>query len=757
MATLPPAAPPATPPAPSAPPKPTAAPIAASKPSPQAGLLEQVRVDLIGSEAVEFPGTLTGKNFFIRLPEHVRFRAGSEVLLMLQASPDLLPHVCAVQVSVNGEQISSESGVVKPAEKSTLRLRLAVPERNLSAGWNRISLQFQLKTEQAVNPPAENTSLWTMQKSDNYLTICYDRLPLFPELQRFPHSLAEERLLHVETAAPTVVTLLPAQRRNVHLRACAVLGARLGQAGYLSEQDCRVALIVDWQKETEGRNAILVGRRDELGSVTIPYHINEKLGSLRAGEGLLAEWITGKYPNQRRCVLVTGSDDSGVEKAVLTLGSSPALASAPPNPAIIAKEPALTPAVEADAQPSPRSAQAFTKLPLQFRGIFRHELAASGWRLPPGFKLASGSALDLQLSHSPALVEKTSTLEVRINGTSIGRVLLTSKNAGPGSVKFPLPKDLPGHDPMQVTFHAYLDAGKAGCDERGDAPPLLTITPDSKAEVTVLPRPMEGLDQVDEFLLRDSLLRKAALLVPADASAAELQVLADVSFHLGRNLPSSPVLWPEACAYSQTILPPKNRLASRSVLLLGSAEQWQSALPPDTRLAVRIAEGRSDSVLMQGRKLTASSFEPSLVFLQMLSSPWSGDETLVVAGGWHEFATPTLKRILTDDATTAPLSGNICVMDSAGRAATYDLHLAFQESLAERIQRKIPLGHSMEETKLVLSDQDVRARRNRHSNIILFYVCSGLLLLVVSSRAFFLWERVRQRSALRSEEQLSQP
>jgi hypothetical protein len=96
-------------------------------------------------------------------------------------------------------------------------------------------------------------------------------------------------------------------------------------------------------------------------------------------------------------------------------------------------------------------------------------------------------------------------------------------------------------------------------------------------------------------------------------------------------------------------------------------------------------------------------------------------------------------------------------MDSAGRAATYDLHLAFQESLAERIQRKIPLGHSMEETKLVLSDQDVRARRNRHSNIILFYVCSGLLLLVVSSRAFFLWERVRQRSALRSEEQLSQP
>jgi len=434
MATLQPAAPPVTPPAPPAPsalPKQTTAPPAAAKLSPPAGSVEQVRVDLIASAAEEFSGALNEKNFFVRLPEHVRFRAGSEILLALQASPELLPHVCAVQVSVNGVKISSESGGVRPAGDTPLRLRLAVPERNLSAGWNRISFQFQLKTEQSVNPAAENTATWTIQKSDNYLTICYDRLPLFPELQRFPHSLAEERLLRAEGAAPTVVTLLPAQRRNVHLRACAVLGARLGQAGYLSEQDCRVALIGDWQKETDGRSAIIVGRRDELGSVTIPYHINEKLSSLRAGEGLLAEWITGKYPNQRRCVLVTGSDDSGVEKAVLTLGSAPALASAPPNPAIIAKEPAIPPAVEADAQPSPRSAQALTKQPLQFRGIFRHELSAPGWRLPPGFKLASGSSLNLQLSHSPALVERTSTLEVQLNGANIATVPLTAKNAGP--------------------------------------------------------------------------------------------------------------------------------------------------------------------------------------------------------------------------------------------------------------------------------------------------------------------------------------
>src|SRR5262249_38725024 len=162
------------------------------------------------------------------------------------------------------------------------------------------------------------------------------------------------------------------------------------------------------------------------------------------------------------------------------------------------------------------------------------------------------------------------TLEVRINGASIGRVPLTAKNAAPGSVKLPLPKDLPGHDPMQVTFCAYLDAGPTGCNERGEAQPLLTITPDSKADISVLPMPMQGLNPVDEFLLRDSLLRKAALLIPADASTAELQVLAEVAFHLGRNLPSSPLLWPEVFAYSQTVLPPKNRLAGRSVLLLGS-------------------------------------------------------------------------------------------------------------------------------------------------------------------------------------------
>ena len=270
----------------------------ASKPSPQAGILEQVRVDLTVSAVEEFPGTQAEKDFFVRLPEHIRFRAGSEVVLTLQASPNLWRNVCAVHVSVNGTRISPENGGIKPADDTPLHLRLAVPERSLIAGWNRVSLRFQLQTGQAVNPAAENTSAWTMQKSDNYLTISYDRLPLFPELQRFPHSLAEERLLRPEATAPTVVTLLPAQRRNVHLRACAVLGARLGQTGYLSEPDCRVALLADWEKATDGRNAILVGRRDELAPVTIPYHINEKLSSLRAGESCAAASRPGPSAGQ---------------------------------------------------------------------------------------------------------------------------------------------------------------------------------------------------------------------------------------------------------------------------------------------------------------------------------------------------------------------------------------------------------------------------------------------------------------------------
>jgi hypothetical protein len=723
-------------------------------PSPAADVLaaqaEHVRIDLIRLPFERFSGEISGRDFFFRLPEHIVARAGSELDLVARFSPQFAPLVSGMAASVNGRELSREGmDAVVPAgtNELVLRLRVAVPAELLGAGWNRVSLLWLPRQTSAANRALLKSNSWAIWKIDSQVTVAYERLPLFPELLRFPETLAEEKLLHPgaagSEAAPTVEILLPGQRRDVHLRAAAVLGARLGQVGYLSDRDCRMGRIENGEPPAAGRNIVLVGRADELGNVSSVTNIAGNIAALRAGQGLVAEIIEGNYPAQRRMLLVTGGDDAGVENAILTLGDAGALASAPPNPAVIDTEPKLSLATEATARPSGK----FLTLKSSgwnlrsLRGYYGEE-SFPGWRLPPGYDLSSG-VLNLLFSHSPTLTN--SLLEVLVNGERVGSVGLISENASPTEAKIPLPKGLAGRDPMLLTFRASLEpAGTEGEQLTGEQA-WVTISGDSSLETAAATAKIDGLNQIGRVLLRDNFLRRAAFLLPANASLEEVQMLFDLSMNLGRNLPSSPVLWPEACGYGGATPPSPLRLRGRSVLLLGSAGQWNSALPSGARLPLQLAPNESGLVRMQGRRNPIADFEPSLMFVQMAPSPWSVEETMLVAGGWRDFATPGLKLLLVEAAPAGVMFGNLCAIDANGRAASYDTRQPSAESFAERIQRRIPAGLSVADTNLRLLEEELRAQQSARFNRLMMYACGILLLLFVGVRLVLLWDRERSR------------
>ena len=68
--------------------------------------------------------------------------------------------------------------------------------------------------------------------------------------------------------------------------------------------------------------------RDELGSLPLPKNIAEKLGSAGKGQGLIAEFIEGVSPDQRRWLLVAGVAIGGD----LPAQSAESSASPPPPP-----------------------------------------------------------------------------------------------------------------------------------------------------------------------------------------------------------------------------------------------------------------------------------------------------------------------------------------------------------------------------------------------------------------------------------------
>src|SRR6185369_557073 len=140
--------------------------------------------------------------------------------------------------------------------------------------------------------------------------------------------------------------------------------------------------------------------------------------------------------------------------------------------------------------------------------------------------------------------------------------------------------------------------------------------------------------------------RRAAFLIPSSPSTEQIQMLFDLAMIQGQQLPSSPILWPEACGYSAGGVPPVGRLQDRSILLLGSLTQWRDVLPSSKRLPIQMPAGQTNIVLLQGRKNQIASFEPSLLLMQFLPSPWSSGEALVAVGGWTDFTAPALKKML---------------------------------------------------------------------------------------------------------------
>jgi len=246
-------------------------------------------------------------------------------------------------------------------------------------------------------------------------------------------------------------------------------------------------------------------------------------------------------------------------------------------------------------------------------------------------------------------------------------------------------------------------------------------------------------------LLRDRWLRKAAFLLPANPSAEELQILFELSLRLGRQLPSSPVLWPEACSYSATVSPQANRVEGRSILLLGSVAQWRDGLPPKARLPIEMPPGQTNVVLIQGRKNQIISFEPSLLLMQLLPSPWSSDQTLVAAGGWNGFATPALLRMLIEAPGQGKIFGNLSAMDGIGRTAGYDSRLTSAESFSECLHRQIPLGLSLAETAQELKAEHARVQQTARVNNLILYLAGGVLLFFVLVRLYMLSDRERRR------------
>ncbi|MCI0745044.1 MAG: cellulose biosynthesis cyclic di-GMP-binding regulatory protein BcsB [Verrucomicrobia subdivision 3 bacterium] len=560
------------------------------------------------------------------------------------------------------------------------------------------------------------------------------RLPLFPELRRFPASFAEMSGVHA-------AILLPSVPREVHLRGVAILGARLGQLSAFAESNCHLMEISNWPA-VEDHNVVIVGRVDELGTLPVALEIKTNLDALGPGRGLLAEFIVGDAGNRHRWILVTGGDDAGLEKAVVTLGSRPALDALPPSPAEIVDVPSIRPETEALSRPS-SARTTFAQLRWGDFDVGQEPVARFGWRLPPSHRLERGE-LTLRFFHSTNVTN--GALEVFLGAMRVGDVPLTHENGDGGSAKLPIPPT-EGIDPLMFTFRARADPLPRGG-------PIATVLSGSSLETIARPLDITGLEHLDTLLVRDSFLRRIAFVLPTPPSRSELRLVFDISMHLGRRLPSSPVLWPQVCAFDPSREQDDNAtfqrcLHDRSALVLAPVSTWRYATPNGARLLIQ--QMSRGTVRIQGRRDDISDFEPSLALIQMLPAPWGTNEWLVTAGGWTNLDPATVKALVIHEAARGRLHGNMAAMDHLGRLASYESRKPAVQSFAQTVKEIIPRGLDVAQTQAHLRKIAARRERSRRLNRFLVWFGGVVVLGVILGRVTLEWDRDRRRRSAQRE------
>ena len=670
-------------------------------------------VPLFATPRDRLEGVLAKKDYVFCLPEHIRFEAGSEMVLSWQSSPLLLPEGSTMTVRMNERELTSvRLGAKKQAgaqERNSIVIPLS-PEM-LLPGWNRMSVSCLMQTTQSPCRDVDNPAAWLEFEAGSMVRVAFSGQPLFAEMQRFPESLTEPALMALPGFHPpgwknqseaVVSVLVPGDAGDPELRSLLIAAARLGQTVYTGPDLVTVKDTGTFGAESLVRNGILIGTRDALAETPLPGHVKEALRVLENGKGLLAEIITGDAETAgRRWIILSGADAAGLEKAALTLGSETAMNNVTANPHIVRQTPAISPLAERFTQPlaGPTSFQSLRDGGIVLRGLFRNQ-ASRDISFPPGWQTTAGSFVDLDFTHAGGL-DKTSAFDVRLNDTMIGSVALTPQNAAASRHRLYIPAGIAGRDPSRLSVSSYLDIGTVDCAHRNEERAWLSISSGSMLDINSTALTIDDLGRLGLLCLRDAFLRRTAIIVPSEQSAERNELLKIIGLDLGSRLPSMPVLWPEVATYAPDQPPEPDRVANRSGLILGSAFQWPQAFEKKPTLVIEGSPTSGDTVVLRGEPVPMADFDRSLSFAQLLPSPWTKEEIYATVGGLEGYGGNSTIALLTDPDVTQRLTGTVAALDSEGRLITYDVRYIQEVSLSEQFR----IGFSRGTTRTDLEDR----------------------------------------------------
>lgn len=480
-------------------------------------------------------GVRATREYGVMLPQSWQVQEGNVLTLRFTHSPALRPN-SSLAVDWNGTRLTSVLLTADNAKGGILRTE--IPATLIRSGYNVLRLEAYMGIQDDFCSDIDNPAVWLTVHSSSLLQVNFRTQPPKADLRAFPAPFIETSTL----VTSTVTFVLPDTPRLAELTAVATISAKLGQlaAWRPLQVDVRAASTFDW---TSGGHLIVIGARERLPrgldlpivkTIGTETHLTDLRGEpVPRHAGVLWEQPTPQ--RDALMLVVTGEDDAAMLTAARALASTPTYAQLSGPLGIVLQV------------PPPKGNSTLGQV-LTFEELGYRDIASQGSReqtlnyvipLPMAWQIQEGATLDLHFAHSALLDANKSSLNVLLNGTPVGSILLTSKTASDGRVTFTLPARLFRMGENTLTIVSNIQVGRAkdttDCLNTYYREAWLVVYADSRLRIPGAPANLIAtLGNYPRAFIGAMDLSDLTFVVPSESNVTIARALAWIAARLGR-------------------------------------------------------------------------------------------------------------------------------------------------------------------------------------------------------------------------------
>ena len=630
---------------------------------------------------------------------------GAKVILHYQHSPTLLPDKSQLVLRVNDTSIGS----VPLAQKNSqiAEATFTVPP-NLIQDYNEISILAQQQTAETCANPAD-PMLWTEILPDSKVVMDYRPQPIQLDFSSYPLPFLDQ--LSLDSSRLTY--LRPQVYSNDWLTATARF--QTSAARLLENRPIESNVTNNLEALKRDDHLVVIGTPAEqpiLSKLALPFPVkngqlvDSKGNPVPDNAGLLM--LTTLKSQGTPVLVATGNSGAGVRQAVQSLVQSRDRQMGT-GTWVIVDQVAEVPTQDARSWPGYLPTENEFKLgaltttnrqpfpDVTVRGTNAPSIAIP-FRALPDDRFLRGSSMTLHYSYSPQINPKSSAIEVKLDGVTIGSKRLEAGGGERESFRLNLPENLM-HPDSYLSVNFILNSKELGiCGLETDQQLWGTLHSDSSFKLMrdiVVNLPNLKLLKAGYPLTSPQDLSSTAVLLPAEPSEAEVKTLLALGDRLGR------ISQAESVKYEVYMgnVPPEIR-NNQNLVGIGTQSRFPVAEALQDQ-GFNLAE--SFLRFWGSSKVHAQSAQEGV--LKQTNSPWNRQRTLVALTAQTEAGLQEVQSLLKQNSLFSQIQGDtVLISRSTPNPSPYDASGYNLEFLQEAQTRRIQRSNSFTQIVLFLQD-----------------------------------------------------